>query len=353
MGNRLSQIEEYEVDDPDPSLNYFRDIKTDRVQYMYEQLSFNRLSEFGLDSTTDSLSWKDYFRLLLEVADHGQKHAMAEARRSHHPAAHGLLLTPMEKQPLPEIPKKAIPDDYTEDEPSDDDDDDDVDDDNIVGDSKPSTPSAAPDQRITPNWDPAITNPIFFGVKTSSYEMYLNEIQADKDADMEEERQIVEKTFRIRQKALDEFEKTHCGRAAARQAKIDELVSAYNKAEEKRILEKEQNEKSLPQAGLRNFMKKWEKEKAAADKAYRAEVSAMQASHVAKTAEGDRELALMRVDIDAFQEAESQTTPSAQRLEDISREEMERGIADLELCRCACLCNCSFVWLSHEYVFVL
>lgn len=328
MGNRLSLIEEHEVDEPDPALNYFKDISTDRIQFFYEELAADRLSEFGLDHSTDSLCWKDYFRLLVEIADHGQKYAAAEARRAFHPAAQGLLLTPAAREPLPVIPKKGIPDDYTEDEPSD---DDDSDGDTEAG-SKPSSPMPR-DMRITPNWDPAVTNPIFFGVKTSSYQRHLDELQAARDAEMEEERLIVEKTFRARQKALDEFEKTHLGRAAARHAKITSLSEAYAKADEGRVIEKERNEKALPAAGLRNFIKKWEKEKAAADKAYRVELTSMESSHREKTAEGDRTLGLMRVDIEAFQEAESQTTPSAHRLEDISREEMERGIADLELAR--------------------
>ena len=334
MGNRLSQIEEYETGELDPALGYFKSIQTDRIQYFYEQLSENRLSEFSLDHPTDSLSWNDYFRLLGEIAEHGRKYTEAEERRSYHPATHDLLLTAIDRAPLPPVPEKGIPDDYTEDESSGDEDEEEE-----SGSEKEKhtddrrVPSGRNNPLITPNWDPSITNPIFFGVKTSSYQTFLDEREAERTESMAEEKRIVEKTFEYREKALKEFEKQHTGRVSVRQSKIDELVNAYNVADESRMREKERSEETLPAAGLRNFMKKWEKDKKAADKAFQIEVTSMRESHHKKTSEGEEELRLMRIDIDAFKEAESQMTPSAHRLESISREEMERGIADLDRAR--------------------
>ena len=59
----------------------------------------------------------------------------------------------------------------------------------------------------------------------------------------------------------------------------------------------------------------------------------MTLNHREKTSEGDTRLAEMRSDITAFKNAEAQETPTAERLEFISRQEMERGIADLAAAR--------------------
>jgi hypothetical protein len=276
MGNRLSLVEEHEVDEVAAELSYFKDIKTDRVQYFYEQIASQRLSDFGLEHQLDSLCWSDYFKHMVEIAEHGAMYGEAEARRAYHPATLGLLLTPIERAPLPTTPKKGIPDDFTEDEPSDDDSDEDSSDEeseaaggNGKGNSgkgsgsgkasKPVSSSApapppAPAARLTPNWDPAITSPIFFGVATSSYPAHAARIAEQKEEDMAEERRIVEKTFQIRKVALEDFEKSHFAREAARQSKIEALVAAYALADEGRERERERSENTLPPAGLRRYV---------------------------------------------------------------------------------------------------
>lgn len=245
----MSLIEESEVEELDPALNFFKDIRTDRIQYFYEQLLTNRLSDLDLDACGDSLRWNDYFRLLAEITEHGAKYEAAAKRRSWHVATNGLLLTPVEREPLPPKPKKGVPPDYTEDEPSE---SDDSASDNEGGPDKKAEESRA--AKITSNWDPAVTNPIFFGVKTSSYAAFLQAEEDKRNAEFENERRIVEKTFQVRKEALSNFESGHCARETARRKKIEELTSSYQSASERRLAERVKSEATLPAAGFRNFL---------------------------------------------------------------------------------------------------
>ncbi len=256
MGNRLSTIEETEVIDPGAELGYFKAIKTDRIQYLYEQLRSKRLSDFDIDHHTDTLSWADYFRIFGEIGGQNEEYEADEARRSWHPATRDLLLTPLEREPAPVRPPKGIPDDYTEDVPSDDDDDESNDGGEVKSKgkgavaSKPITPLAP---LLPPNWDPQKTNPIFFGSSVSSWPEYVQNKRQEKLNHLAMERATVERAYNKRKTALDSFEAAHAGRVATRQRKIDELVEAYEAANDKRMFEFEKNERSLPPVAFKQF----------------------------------------------------------------------------------------------------
>ena len=259
MGNRLSTIEETQVEDPGAEFGYFKAIKTDRIQYLYEQIRSKRLSDFNIEHHTDTLSWADYFRIFGEIGGQNEEYEADEARRSWHPATKDLLLTHLKREPAPVRPPKGIPDDYTEDVPSEDDESNDDDDSdknelkskaNSKSASKPVTPLPP---LLPPNWDPQKTNPIFFGSSVSSWSDFVQTKREEKLNHAAMERATVERAYNKRKIALDSFEIAHANRVATRQRKIDELVEAYEAADDKRMFEFEKNERSLPPVAFKQF----------------------------------------------------------------------------------------------------
>jgi hypothetical protein len=273
MGSRLSTTSYEDCTGPGPNrdLSFFTTVRTKWLEYFIAKLNENSLSDLRITNTSETLSWRDYFRYFNEIKQLSERDAEIKKRLSWHPATLGYLMqrdlqTVME----PEEVDLGPTDDYTEDEA-----------DSDLSDEEPETsseeedsqdketsqshdeqgetaarpaPSASQKKFIPPkDWNPQIINPIYFGYSQMTQQEHQETVLKNRLEIEKSERRAVDKAMASRSIALEEYETMIVAREKVRATKLEEMTTAYDKERQRRDADLARNKKNLPEMGFKMY----------------------------------------------------------------------------------------------------
>jgi hypothetical protein len=274
MGSRLSTIRYEDCTGPGPTkdLSFFTSVRTKWLEYFIAKLNENSLSDLRITNTSETLSWRDYFRYFNEIKQLSEKDTEIKKRLSWHPATIGYLMqrdlqTVME----PEEVDLGPTDDYTEDEA-----------DSDLSDEEPDTSSEESEKETSPrddddepkkpvpqlppqpsqsrkkfippkDWNPHLINPIYFGYSQMTQEEHQETLLKNKIEIEKSERRAVEKAMASRSVALEEYETSIMAREKVRATKLEEMAAGYEKERQRRDLDLARNKKALPEMGFKMY----------------------------------------------------------------------------------------------------
>ena len=182
----------------------------------------------------------------------------------------------------------------------------------------------------SPDFDSSYINPIYFGYCALKEDVvYAKEI-ALKVQKSEAEARAITLAKQSRNSVIDSLERSAKNHATARETKINEVEVRYSASKNKRVEILERNKKELPSGAFKIFKLEWDNEYKAAEAAYDDEISGLRYIHNTKTSSDNQQLMNKRLELEAFNEAEGQELPAAQKLEDIAKVEISRLVNELE-----------------------
>ena len=222
MGNRFSTSSEDYIDPPGPEgVTFFHELElrwfdtvVNRVRELVTDL---QLDPFDLSNPKTKkhpykLQWRDYFAIFTTIKEKIVLDEIKRERRAWHPATTGFMMgiddspRTYETTIIPPTPK-LVEDDYTDDDMDDDDDGDE--DESLNEEEKPKIQTEPIIlQHKAVNWDPQITNPIYFGHNYKTVTQFEDDRDKAKEAKITCANRAADKAKNTRSAIIDALEKT-------------------------------------------------------------------------------------------------------------------------------------------------
>ena len=288
MGNRLSLLEFYDIEDPsvDVELKFFRSLKLKWTKMFFARVAENMLSDFDINNEREMVSWKDFFRIFSEIKQQRDIDIDQKRRMMWHPAASGYMMNRDESvqeliKSIEAKKEKRPPDDWTDDDASDfdeseedEEDDDEAEDEPEGGHKRPkstysresgvsqsvasseedaASSSVARKKSVNPKLDCEIINPIFFGYSTDTVKEFEKKKAAEAENLKIAEERAVKRTKEARNTVLDGFEVSMKNQANVRLKKMAKLEQKYEASKAHKEKDLLVNKGELPPAAFRMF----------------------------------------------------------------------------------------------------
>lgn len=256
MGNTIKSGPDFDPDGPENEVAFFQALSIKWLNIFINKIRETKNTEFTLSHSNDTLKWSDYFRIFVEIKDSMVTELSTKERGIWHPATKGFAMIkrdPADSSHTVDVKVEksdniSVADDYTEDDPSVADDG--TDEDDALSHSeerqRKASARAVAIADIRPrNWNPAFTNPIYFGYSTATVAEYDKALAREKAELKARENRAIDRARATRSVAIDALEKATSAQAAARLEKVEKLRSKYEASKKKRETDLERSEREL------------------------------------------------------------------------------------------------------------
>ena len=280
MGNALNFSNYEDPPGPGDKVEFFRSLQMKQLKSFFAKLQESRISDFDINNESETVSWRQYFLLFSDINQKLDTDKAEYVRSTWHVATRGFEMQHYEFpeiiEALPPPPVVKARDDLTDDDLSDDEpspppsastsqrESASVDDGESVSSASESVSanssslsfsqsSSVQKPSLKPNWDPQITNPIFFGYSGFKTATRLREVEMARERVAIAEERAIQTAQESRVSFIETFDKTTKSQESIRLKKMLDLETKYNEANAKRMEARDANERDLPALGFKIF----------------------------------------------------------------------------------------------------